>query len=408
MSTTVTPGTEYPFGPLPADEAVAHYQRIMRDRPMTLTTMPYGGQVWVVHRQQAAREVLTDPRFVRQPFARGEREVPFMVEFPKFLKGTIQFTDPPEHTKLRRLVQRAISPRRVKTMRDSAVDYANSLIDAMVQSGPPANLVSQYALSLPIQMLANLLGVPVADREKFERWAMSMLAVSGIDEQTHAANLQELYTYLYELIALRRDDPREDLISSLANAREADESLTDDEILPIAMILLVGGFDNTANAICNGAHALLRNQYQLELFLSDIDRFAPSTVEELLRHGRFAVGGLHASTGGSVPFVASEDVVIDGQLVRAGETIAVDGTAANHDATMIPEPERFDITRTDNPHLGLSYGIHHCLGAPLARMEVQVGLSELFRRLPGLRMAGSVETDPDQLAKSVTNFPVAW
>ena len=185
MSTTeaTAPQTEYPFGSVTPNEAVERYRAIAADRPMTKMTMPFGGDVWVIHRNNAARKMLSDHRFVREPFRTGERQIPYFVEFPEFLKSTIQFEDPPHHTKLRKLVQRAISPKRVKAMRDSAVEFANQLIDEMVANGAPTNLVEDYAVALPIQMISNLLGVPSEDREKFQKWSSSTLATANMPEE---------------------------------------------------------------------------------------------------------------------------------------------------------------------------------------------------------------------------------
>ncbi|WP_459546450.1 cytochrome P450 [Nocardia sp. X0981] len=412
MSTTETAGkavsTEYPFAPVPPAEALNRYHAIAAERPMTKMTMPFGGDVWVIHRNAAAREMLSDGRFVREPFRTGERVVPYFVEFPDFLKTTLQFEDPPHHTKLRKLVQRSISPKRVKAMRDSAVEFANHLIDEMVAKGAPTNLVHDYAVALPIQMLANLLGVPPEDRPKFQKWSSSTLAVANMPEEEVVANMTELVVYMMGLIEERRKEPREDLLSDLANARDKDDSLTDGEILPIALVLIIGGFDNTANFICAGVHALLKNPDQLELFLADPDGVAPTAVEEILRHGRMAVGSTVAGGGGLVPFVATEDVELDGHVIAEGEAVLVDPAAVNHDGVVVENDGVFDIRRENNPHLTLSYGLHHCLGAPLARMEMQVGLAELFKRLPDLRLEGEAVIDMDNLTQAVTDLPVSW
>ncbi|MFG3524311.1 cytochrome P450 [Nocardia nova] len=409
MSTTetVTP-TEYPFEPVPPKDAVDRYRAIAAERPMTKMTMPFGGDVWVIHRNAAAREMLGDGRFVREPFRTGERVVPYFVEFPDFLRTTLQFEDPPHHTKLRKLVQRSISPKRVKAMRDSAVEFANHLIDEMVAKGAPTNLVHDYAVALPIQMLANLLGVPPEDRPKFQKWSSATLAVANMPEEEVVANMTELVVYMMALIEERRKSPREDLLSDLANARDKDDSLTDGEILPIALVLIIGGFDNTANFICAGVLSLLRNPDQLELFLQDPDGMAPTAVEEILRHGRMALGDKVAGGGGLVPFVATEDVEIDGQLVARGEAVMVDPAAVAHDGVALEHDDVFDIRRSNNPHLTLSYGLHHCLGAPLARMEMQVGLAELFKRLPGLTLHGEAVVDNDNLTQPIVDLPVTW
>ncbi|MFI7233070.1 cytochrome P450 [Nonomuraea angiospora] len=404
----MTTPIEFPFAPRPPAEAVEHLRRLMADRPMTKVTMPYGGDVWIVHRNRAARQMLSDRRFVREPFRTGEREVPFFVPFPDFLRTTLQFEDPPQHTRLRKLVQKAISPRRVRDMRDSAVAFANKLIDGMIARGGVRNLVAEYAVPLPIEMLSSLLGVPSSDREKFERWSSSTLSVAGKSEQEIAADMGELAAYMTDLIVKRRAEPRDDLLSSLAHAHERDETLTDAEILPIAFLLIVGGFDNTANFLTTGVLSLLRSDEQRELFMTDPDGLAPTAAEEVLRHGGFMMGGPVGGGGGLVPFVATEDVVIDGQLIAAGEAVSMDPSAANHDPDVVPDPGRFDITRTDNPHLMLSYGMHHCLGAPLARMELQVGMAEIFKRLPRLRLAGEPVVRRDVLTQPMTDLPVTW
>lgn len=408
MSTTETVTTEYPFDAVVPAEASARYEAIAAERPMTKMTMPFGGDVWVIHRNAAAREMLSDPRFVREPFRTGERVVPYFVEFPDFLKTTLQFEDPPHHTKLRKLVQRSISPKRVKAMRDSAVEFANHLIDEMVAKGGPTNLVDDYAVALPIQMLANLLGVPPEDRPKFQKWSSATLAVADMPEEEVVSNMTELVVYMMALIEERRKNPREDLLSDLANARDKDDTLTDGEILPIALVLIIGGFDNTANFICAGVLSLLRNPDQLELFLQDPDAMAPAAVEEILRHGRMALGTTVAGGGGLVPFVATEDVELDGHPIARGEAVLVDPASVNHDAVAVEHHEVFDIRRSNNPHLTLSYGLHHCLGAPLARMEMQVGLAELFKRLPGLKLGGEAVVDKNNLTQPIVDLPVSW
>nr|WP_237727077.1 cytochrome P450 [Rhodococcus jostii] len=352
--------------------------------------------------------MLADNRFVREPFRTGERPVPYFVEFPDFLKSTIQFEDPPHHTKLRKLVQRSISPKRVRSMRDSAVEFANSLLDAMIEKGAPSNLVEDYAVALPIQMISNLLGVPPEDRPKFQKWSSATLSVADMPQDEVMANMGELVQYMMELIDARRREPREDLLSDLANARDRDESLTDEEILPIALILIVAGFDNTANFICAGVLSLLHNPDQLEILLEDVDGVAPTAVEEVLRHGRFELGRPVAGGGGLVPFVATEDIELDGQMVAKNEAILVDPGSTGHDGAAVEHGEKFDVRRANNPHLTLSYGLHHCLGAPLARMEMQVAISELFKRLPGLALAGDVQIDDTNLTQPITMLPVTW
>ncbi|GAA5078337.1 hypothetical protein HNP84_009554 [Thermocatellispora tengchongensis] len=399
---------QFPFPPTSPEKAHEQMRRIREDRPMTQVQYAFGGKVWAIHRHAAVKQMLEDRRFVRKPFATGAMEVPYPVQFPDFLKTTMQFADPPEHTRLRRLVAKAFTMRRVELLREKTRRFAEDLLDAMERKGPPADLVRDYTLQVPILVLSELLGVPAADRDKFTAWSQVMLATNGLSEQELAEHGAALYTYLVELIAARRAEPADDLLSALATAREKDDSLTDEEILPIAMLLLVAGFDNTANFATQGVLALLRNPDQLRVFLADIDGVAPTLADEVLRHGGFALGNDVEGSAGLVPFVATEDVEIDGQLVRAGECVMADISTANHDENAFADPERFDVTRSPNPHLTLSHGLHHCLGASLARMEMQVIIGSVFRRFPGLALAGEESYATDFLTAGMSSLPVTW
>lgn len=405
MTTTVP---QYPFPKMAPDQAVETYHRLLDDRPMTKVTMPFGGDVWVIHRYEAAKQMLENPKFQRGPFARGEQDTPYFVHFPDFLKSTIQFADPPDHTRLRKLVAKAFTGRRIGRLRDGTQRIAEELLDEMAAHGAPANLQTAYSLRLPIRVISELLGVPLSDRDRFIEWSKSTLATSGMTEQEIAQAGAELYVYLAELIAARRDEPRDDLLSALAAARDADDSLTDEEILRMAMVIIVGGFDNTANFINLGVVALLRDPDQLRVLLADIDGVVPSTVEEVLRHGHFAVGEDVMGSGGLPPFTAVEDVEIDGVLIKKGECALIDPAGANHDPRAFENSGGFDVTRSPNRHLTLSHGIHHCLGAPLARMEMQVAIGSLFRRFPTLRLAGEAQYATEYLTAGMSVLPVKW
>ncbi|WP_433755632.1 cytochrome P450 [Nocardia sp. CA-135398] len=398
----------YPFPAVPPDRAVELIQQVIADRPMSKMTMPFGGDVWVIHRYHAAKQVLENPVFVRGPFARNEREIPYFVQFPDFLKQTFQFADPPDHTRLRKLVAKGFTARRVNKLREGTLLIAEDLLDKMTAKGASANLHEDFSLPLPIQVISELLGVPLSDRDKFVAWSKSTLATSGMTEEEVLQAGAELYMYLAELIAARRAEPHDDLLSVLAAAEDADETLTDAEILPIAMLLIVGGFDNTANFINTAVLALLRNPDQLKQLLADIDAVVGTTVEEVLRHGTFAVGQPVAGGNGLPPWIASEDVELDGQVVKKGEAVLIDPGCANHDPAMFADAGTFDVTRKSNLHLTFSHGLHHCIGAPLARMEMQVALSSLFRRFPALQLAGEPEYATEYLTAGMKLLPVTW
>ncbi|MEV5829462.1 cytochrome P450 [Spirillospora sp. NPDC052242] len=398
---------EFPFGPVPPAEALQIMRAIRDDRPMTRVTFPVGGECWMLHRHETCRAVLEDRRFVRRPFTDG-RPVPYAFAFPAFLTQTLQFMDPPDHTRFRRLVSKAFTLRRVERLRGKVQEVADELVDAMVETGPPANLVESFALRLPIRVIGDMLGVPEDGRGNFVRWSHAMLATSGMTEDEVTEAMTSLYLYLQELMTRKRDDPRDDLLSALVAARDADDRLTDDEIIQIAMLLVAGGFDNTANFIELGVQALLADPGQHAALLADIDGVIPTAVEEILRHGGFVLGREMSGFAGLVPFVASEDVELDGVLIKAGDAVAVDLSTANHDDGVFADSDRFDVTRERNPHLTLSHGLHHCLGAPLARMELQVGIATLFRRLPELKLAGEPVYLEGVLTGGMTDLPVTW
>ncbi|TDC71543.1 cytochrome P450 [Actinomadura sp. GC306] len=398
---------DFPFGPVPPAEALQIMRAIRTDRPMTKVSFPIGGDCWMVHRHETCRAVLEDRRFVRKPFTEG-RPVPYAFEFPAFLTQTLQFMDPPDHTRFRRLVSKAFTLRRVERLRGKVQEVADELVDAMVDTGPPANLVDSFALRLPIRVIGDMLGVPEEGRANFVQWSHAMLATSGMTEEEVTDAMTSLYLYLQELMTRKRTDPQDDLLSALVAARDADDQLTDDEIIQIAMLLVGGGFDNTANFIELGVQALLADPAQHAALMADIDGVIPTAVEEILRHGGFALGREMTGSAGLVPFVASEDVELDGVLIKAGDAVAVDLATANHDDDVFTGSDAFDVTRARNPHLTLSHGIHHCLGAPLARLELQVGIATLFRRLPELKLAGEPVYLDGVLTGGMTDLPITW
>ncbi|GAB2843800.1 cytochrome P450 [Actinocorallia aurea] len=399
---------EYPFGPVTASEAQEIMRAIRDDRPMTRVTFAVGGDAWLVHRHAVCKEMLENRIFVRKPFMDG-RPVPYGFEFPEFLTKTVQFMDPPDHTRVRKLVAKAFTQRRVEKLRASTREFAETLVDAMTADGATsANLVESYMLPLPIRVLGDLLGVPDEGRKNFVEWSHALMATSGLEEAKVVEHTTSLYVYLAELMAARRADPKDDLLSALALAKEADDALRDDEIVQIAMLLVIGGFDNTANFIGQGVLALLHNPAQRAVLAEDFDGRIGAAVDELLRHSAMEMGRPITARPGLVPFVASADTELAGQPIKAGEAVMVDLDSANHDGAAFEDPAAFDLRRSHNQHLTFSHGLHRCLGAPLATMELQVGIATLFRRLPSLDLAGDPVYLQGVLTGGMTDFPVRW
>ncbi len=322
--------TSYPFAAVPANEAVQRYIAIAADRPMTKMTMPIGGDVWVIHRNAAAREMLSDPPIRARALPDGctagtlLRRVPGLPEVDDPVRGSAaphqtsetraEVDFPPEaRARDARICRRIRQP---SDRRNGGEGHVGESGERLRRGVADPDAVEPDRRS------------PPEDRPKFQKWSAATLAVANMPEEEVVQNMTELFMYLMALIEDRRKNPREDLLSDLANAPDKDDSLTDGEILPIAMILIVAGFDNTANFICSGVLSLLRNPEQLAVLLEDVDAVAPTAVEEILRNGRMAIYDTVAGGGGLVPFVATEDVEIDGQLIAEGEAVLVDPAAS--------------------------------------------------------------------------------
>ncbi|GIH73596.1 cytochrome P450 [Planobispora longispora] len=397
----------FPFGPVSAAEGMEIIRALHADRPMTRVSFEYGGDAWVIHGYEACRQMLEDRRFVRKPFHDG-RVVPYAIEFPEFLTKTLQFMDPPDHTRLRRLVAKAFTMRRVEKLRPSTEALAHRLIDEMTAGRASANLVEAYALPLPIQVIGDLLGVPPEGRTDFVKWSHALLSTSGMAEETVIEHAASLFMYLSELITARRSQPQDDLLSALAAAQEADDRLTDGEIVEIAMLLVLGGFDNTANFMEQGVMSLLLNPEHRAYLAEDVEARIGPAVEEILRHAGMEMGKEVEGRVGLVPFAAAEDVELAGVMIKQGEAVMVDLGSANHDDRAFDDPGRFDLARKHNPHLTFSHGLHRCIGAALATMELQVGIGVLLKRLPGLALAGDPVYLEGVLTGGMTELPVTW
>ncbi|MCU1463130.1 MAG: eryF [Acidimicrobiales bacterium] len=292
------------------------------------------------------------------------------------------FMDPPDHTRLRGLVSKSFTPKRVEALRPRVQHLVDELVDAAIDRGS-LEVVEQLAYPVPVVVICELLGVPLADHERFKGWSRS-LARSLDPEIVLPPDLQKerveaitsFHEYFLDLIARLRRDPGPDLLSALVAAEDAGDTLSEDELLGICTLLLIAGHETTVNLIGNGVLALLRHPDQWARLQAD-PSLARSAVEEVLRFDP------------PVQFdgrVAMADIELEHCSLRAGEQPLLILGAANRDPRHFDEPERFDIGRAENHHLAFGYGLHFCLGAPLARLEGQVALATLAQRLPGMRL----------------------
>jgi cytochrome P450 len=353
-----------------------------------------GDQAWLVTGYEEVRRLLADERLGRSH--------PDPVKAPRLGESALfggpmgNFdTEQADNARLRSLLQPHFSPRRMRALRPRADELTAGLLSDLAEHGPPADLHQALALPLPIQVICELLGVPYADRDQFRAWSE---AVGDVRDRVRSEQgLGELFVYGQQLVARKRKQPGDDFISRLC----ADD-LGDDEIAMLSMALLFAGHETTVVAIGMGALCLLANPGQQQALINDPGRIT-SAVEEIMRApGR---------SGGGIPRYARTDLQIGEVAVRTGDLVLLDNRAANHDPAVFPSPDRFDITRQGPAHLSFGHGAHYCLGAPLARIELQAVFSQLLARFPGMRLAVPVEelrVRSDALTGGLTKLPVEW
>ncbi|MHB8681414.1 MAG: cytochrome P450 [Acidimicrobiales bacterium] len=383
-----------PFDPAWRRDPYAVYEELRRDNPVHRSPLGF----WVFTRHADCLAFLRDRRassdgrkatsfeLLRNvdvgSWAEGEGATSVLEEMAPFL-----FRDPPDHTRLRGLVQKAFTPRVVDELRPRVEQICDDLVDAMVENGE-ADLVADYAYPLPVQIIVEMLGVPAEDHEQFRVWSDAL--ARGLDPdfllppeavQQRLAGILSFVQYFAALIGERRANPGDDLLTKLIQAEEQGEVLSQAELLSTCILLLVAGHETTVNLISGGALALMQHPDQLARF-SDDPSLARPAVEEMMRF---------VSPVQLTGRVAIEPMEVGGVEVEAGEFSMLLIGSANRDPDAFEDPDRFDVGRNENPHLGFGFGLHHCLGAPLARLEAQVALGKLFRR------AGTIEARTDAL-----------
>ncbi|MFY1700078.1 MULTISPECIES: cytochrome P450 [unclassified Solwaraspora] len=394
------PPRAYPFAPPDRLRLDPSYQQIRQRLPLLRVQLPFGEPAWLATRYADVRFVLGDPRFSRA--ASVTRDEPRII--PRRIEGGVLSMDPPEHTRLRRLVAKAFTARRVEQLRPQAVRFADELLTDMVDKGPPADLVAEFATALPIRVICELLGVPYADRDRFHVWSEAIVSTTSLTPQQVQDYLDNLYGYIAGLVAQRRRQPTDDLLGAMVAARDADaDRLTETELVQLAAGLLAAGHETTVTQIPNFVYLLLTNPEQFAALRADPDR-VPAAVEELMRYVPLGVAAAFAR-------YATADVDVGGTLVRAGEPVICSLSAANRDPAVFPDPDALDLAREPNPHIGFGHGVHHCLGAQLARMELQVAVEAVLRHLPGLRLAVPEEQlvwKSGLIVRGLRSMPVSW
>lgn len=387
----------YPFEPcgLELDPVYAE----LRERSLARIRMPYGDGAWLVTRYEDVRAVLADPRFSLA--AAMGRDQPRMRPVARTGAGLFS-TEPPEHTRLRSLVAREFSARRVERLRTRAVELADELLDGIIAAGQPSDLVEDFAIPMPTTIICEVLGIPAKDHRMLWHWAETVL--SAITPGTVlAAEGQAFMEYMTGVLELRGHEPGDDLLTTLVRACREQGLINEEELLSIACDLLIAGFVSTTNQIGNFFHQLLVSPEELGR-LRERPELISKAVEELMRY-------VPLLTGFSLPRYATADVELGGVTIRAGEAVMIATAAANRDPEVFQEPERLALDRPVNPHIGFGHGVHYCVGAHLARLELQVGIERVLARLPGLRLAvpeRELRWKEDAMVNGLQALPVVW
>ncbi|MFC5744329.1 cytochrome P450 [Actinomadura rugatobispora] len=392
----------YPFGDGTGLALEPEYGHLRADEPVSRVQLPFGGPAWLVTRHADVRKVLTDPRFSSRATT-ANPDGPRFTPQPLFPAGVMSM-DPPEHTRIRSLVSKAFTGNRVEALRPRIAEIAGGLADAMLEHGPPADLVSMFALPLPVTVICELLGVPYADRDRFRELSDALLSTTALPPEEIFAAVMALNEYLAGLIEERRAGPRDDMLSDLVRARDEDDRLSEQELVEFGVGLLVTGHETAATQIGNFVYMLARNPGQLAALRAD-PALVPRAVEELLRHTPLgAVSG--------IPRVAVEDVELSGVTIRAGDSVIPSINSANHDESVFEDAHRLDVHRPSNPHIAFGHGVHFCLGAQLARAELRTALETLLVRFPGLELVAGDDAGlawkKGLLIRGFSELPVTW
>ncbi|MEU4131353.1 cytochrome P450 family protein [Streptomyces wuyuanensis] len=357
------------------------YRRLREEGPVRRAVIAGGLEAWLVTRYEDGLAALSDSRLSSD--VRDASDPRLMQQLPsterESMVSNMLRSDPPDHTRLRRLVSKAFTARRVAEMRPRIQEITDRLIDDLLPTGR-AELVADFALPLPVTVISELLGVPLDDRHEFQRWTDDMLLrrAEMPDPAVVDAAWQHMRAYLTGLIAEKRARPGDDLLSALITARDEEGRLNEDELIAMAFLLLVAGYITTVNLIGSGVAALLAHPDQLAL-LRDDPELLPGAIEEFLRYD--------GPVNPGIARFAREDVEIAGVTVPRGATVLIASAIADRDPSRFADPDRLDVTRRDNAHLAFGHGIHYCLGAPLARLEGQIAIGTVLRRLPDLALA---------------------
>ncbi|TVX93330.1 cytochrome P450 family protein [Paenibacillus agilis] len=386
-------------------DLVGFYKKLTEQQePLIRLDDYYGmGPAWLSIHYEDTVAILKDPRFIKdvrklqptqeQPELEDRSEKwEWSINFPNMLDS-----DPPDHTRLRRLTAKAFTPQMIVNLEPRIQQIADELLDAVQKKGK-MDLIADFAFPLPFRVIAEMLGIPILYQHKIhDLW----VSIKADPSQDHQAWIKAYYSCIGAALEEKRKHPTEDVISSLIHAHDQGDKLSEPELLSTVQLLITAGHETTTNLIGNGMVALQKHPEQLALLRSNYS-LLPNAIEELLRYAGPIMISLR---------FAGEDISMHGKNIRKGEMVLFSLGTANFDPKQFSNPELFDITRSENDHLAFGKGIHHCLGAPLARLEAKIAFSTLFRRFPDLKLAvdpGDLVYNHSGVVRSIPNIPMIF
>ena len=402
MTESAAPPAEH-LGPDYFQHPLAYFSRMRAEGPVTPVVMPGGnGRVWLVTRYPEVRAALADPRLHKDWASKLTEPGWVPDEVTGYLSVHLLNADPPAHTRLRKLVSKAFTARRVAGLRPRVEAITSSLLDALeprLAAGETVDLLDTFAFPLPVTVICELLGIPAADHGEFRDWSHAVLSDVGDPGALRAAGVA-MFTYFTALVAAKRAEPGDDLVSALTGARDSGDSLDERELIAMLFLLLIAGHETTTNLIASGTLALLSNPAQLQRLRAE-PALLPGAVEELLR---YANPLNHATERFTL-----EPVEIGGVTIPAREWVLCVTSAANRDPGRYPDADRLDVGRDAGGHVAFGHGIHFCLGAPLARLEGEIAFGSLLSRFPSLALAAEPDAlrwRPSSLIRGLETLPV--
>lgn len=361
---------------------------------------------WMVTRYEDAQAILKDQRFIknRMSLLSEEEQTRLDESSPtlQLLRYNMLGADAPDHSRLRRLVSKTFTPRMIEGLRNRIQQITDDLLDQVEERGA-MNFINDFAFPLPVTVICEMLGIPAEDRKQFRVWSNAILDQSApIQERQTAPEAEEFTAYLRRLIATKSEHPDDGLVSQLVQVEEDGDRLSENELISMIFLLIVAGHETTVNLIASGTLALLQHPEQMRLLQNDPSLIVPA-VEELLRYTAPVI----IATGRW----ASEDIELHGTLIPKGDMVLVSLMGANTDPGHFAAPADLDITREENEHVAFGKGVHFCLGAPLARLEGQIAINTLLRRLPDLHLQGDardLKWRPGLILRGLQELPVAF